>query len=92
MISREAVLQTTSCGRSQYPQLLEERFPHVLEKIIKLWDSPEAELYLNDLLQPAGRGGGRMDRDGFPDQAWEEILELKVLHDNARRKSAREVH
>ena len=67
MISREIVLQTLNCGPIQYPQMLEDRFPHVLEKIVKLWNSHEAEPYFEDLLQPNGRGGGRFDRDGFPD-------------------------
>ena len=81
MVSREVVLQTTQCNPSQYPQMLDEKFPHILEKIIKLWDSPDAEAYFADLLQPDGRGGGRWDRDGFPDMAWREILHLKLLYD-----------
>lgn len=89
MISREAVLRTLQCSPNQYPQLLEERFPHVLERIVKLWDSPEAEPYFADLLQPNGRGGGRFDRDGFPEKAWQEILQLKVLHAKPRSKPGR---
>jgi hypothetical protein len=60
--------------------MLDERFPHVLENVVKLWDSPDVEPYFVDLLQPDGRGGGRLDRDGFPAQAWQEILRLKLLH------------
>lgn len=80
MISRETVLRILKCSPNQYPQMLEEKFPHVLEKIVNLWDSPEGDSYLADLLQPNGRGGGRFDRDGFPDKAWDEILQLKVLY------------
>ena len=54
-------------------------FPHIPEKILSLWDSPDATAYFDDLLQPAGRGGGRLDRDGFPDTVWQEILHLKLL-------------
>lgn len=89
MISREAVLSTLQCSPNQYPQLLEERFPHVLERIVKLWNSPEAETYFADLLQPNGRGGGRFDRDGFPEKAWQEIFQLKVLHAKPRSKPGR---
>ena len=84
MISREAVMQTLKCSPYEYPRMLDERFPHVLENILKLWNSPDAEPYFADLLQPNGRGGGRMDRDGFPEQAWEEILRLKLLYDKPR--------
>jgi hypothetical protein len=86
MISRETVLQTLRCSPNQYPQMLSERFPHVLEKIVQLWDSPDAESYFSDLLQPNGRGGGRFDRDGFPEQAWQEILQLQILYGKTRPK------
>lgn len=81
MVSREAVLQTLRCSPNLYPQMLEERFPHVLEKIVQLWNSPDGEAYFTDLLQPNGRGGGRFDRDGFPEKAWQEIFKLKQLYD-----------
>lgn len=80
MIDRDVVLQTLQCNPTQYPQMLEDRFPHILENIIRLWDSPDIEPYFADLLQPNGRGGGRFDRDGFPAQAWQEILRLQLLH------------
>lgn len=89
MISKEAVLQTLNCTPNQYPQMLGERFPHVLEKVVQLWNSPEAEAYFTDLLQPNGRGGGRMDRDGFPEKAWYEIFQLKMLYTKAHSKGHR---
>lgn len=85
MASREIVMHTLKCDPNQYPHMLEEKFPHILEKIVKLWRSPDVEAYLADLLQPNGRGGGRMDRDGFPEKAWQEIFNLKVLHAKTRR-------
>ncbi|MBI5891735.1 MAG: hypothetical protein HZB47_13895 [Nitrosomonadales bacterium] len=81
MMNRDVVLHTLKCSPHQYPQMLDERFPHVLEKVVKLWASPEAEPYLADLLLRDGRGGGRFNRDGFPDRAWEEILHLQQLYD-----------
>lgn len=83
MISRETVLRVVKCSDAHYPKMLESRFPHVLEKIVALWGTPEAATYFADLLQPNGRGGGRFDRGGFPDDAWQEILRLKVLHEKS---------
>jgi hypothetical protein len=77
MIDREDVLQTLKCSPAQYPKILDERFPHILEKIVQLWDTADAQPYLADLLRP---NAGRFDRDGFPDKAWDEILQLQVLH------------
>jgi hypothetical protein len=79
MIDREVVLHTLKCNPSQYPQMLDERFPHVLENVVKIWESPDAEAYFADLLQPV-RSGGRFNRDGFPDKAWKEILHLQLLY------------
>lgn len=86
MISRELVLKTLNCSPNQYPQLLEEKFPHILEKIMQLWNSSHGDAYFADLLQPNGRGGGRMDRDGFPEKAWQEIFHLKQLYEKSRKK------
>lgn len=80
MINREIVLNTLKCSPNQFPQTLNERFPHVLENVVRLWNSRDAEYYLADLLQPNGRGGGRFDREGFPDRAWEEIMHLQLLY------------
>jgi hypothetical protein len=87
MLTRETILQTLKCNPNQYPKVLEEKFPHVLKRIISLWHSPDGEAYLADLLQPNGRGGGRMDRDGFPEKAWEEIFQLKLLYAKSRAKT-----
>ncbi len=88
VIDRHEVLKTLQCGAHMYPHTLEARFPHVLEKIVKLWNSPGAAHYLADLLQPNGRGGGRMDREGFPEQAWQEIFQLSQLYHKPRARAA----
>ncbi|MDO8413864.1 MAG: hypothetical protein Q7S51_08775 [Gallionellaceae bacterium] len=80
MFNRQAVLQTLKCGNDQYPTILEEKFPHVLTKILALWGTPELDVYVADLLQPNGRSGGRLDRDGFPPGAAAEIFKLGMLH------------
>jgi len=89
MVSRETILQTLKCLPNQYPQLLHEKFPHILEKIVELWNSPDGEDYFNDLLQPNGRGGGRFDRHGFPEKVWWEIYSLNELYKKPRPKSAK---
>ena len=89
MINREAVLQMLKCNSNQYPQMLEDKFPHILQKIITLWNSPEGAAYLTDLLQPNGRSGGRMDRDGLPEKVWQEIFEIKKLYEKPRAKAGR---
>jgi len=83
MIDREVVLHTLKCNPNQYPQMLDEKFPHVLKNVVKFWESPDVELYFADLLQPI-RSGGRFNRDGFPDAAWQEILQLQLLHNKQR--------
>jgi hypothetical protein len=88
MLSKEIVLQTLKCLPSQYPQTLAEKFPHVLEKIVQLWNSPDCEAYLADLLNP-NYSGGRFDRRGFPEKAWQEILRISELHKKPRPKSAK---
>lgn len=88
MINRETVLQTLKCFPNQYPHILEEKFPHVLEKIVQLWNSPDGEAYLADLLHPT-YSGGRFDRSGFPEKAWQEILRLQELYKKPRPKLAK---
>lgn len=80
MVTREVVLRVLKCNPAQYPVMLDEKFPHILEKIVDLWHSSEIDIYLADLLQPNGRSGGRMDRDGFPERAWDEIFALQQLY------------
>lgn len=78
MMDRDVVLRTLKCSPHQYPQMLFERFPHVLEKVVTLWDSAEVDAYIADLLHYS-RSGGRFDREGFPDRAWQEIFQLQLL-------------
>ncbi len=88
MVTREIVLQTLKCLPNQYPQILAEKYPHVLEKIVQLWNSPDGETYLTDLLNP-NYSGGRFDRHGFSEKAWQEILKLSELYHRPRPKSPR---
>jgi hypothetical protein len=54
-----------------YPHNLERQFPHVFEKISRLWGSPEMGSLFNDLLITK-----RVGRQGFPVSVVEEILRL----------------
>jgi hypothetical protein len=88
MVNRESVMQTLKCLPDQYPKILAEKFPHILAKIVLLWNSPDGEGYLADLLHPT-YSGGRFDRSGFPENVWQEILRLNELYKKPRPKSAR---
>ena len=80
MLSEEIILRTLKCSNEQYPHLLVKQFPHVIKRIVELWHSPEFDPFIADLLQSNGRGGGRLDRDGFPKPVWQEIYKLAELH------------
>jgi ankyrin repeat protein len=55
-----------------YPHLLEEKFPRVFNKLLELWQTPDIDVYLQDLMMDK-RGG---DRAGFPPDAAMEIIHL----------------
>ncbi len=59
-----------------YPRALEYHFPHILEKIMALWDSSEFDAYLADLMTTS-----RINRQGFPQEVASDIIYLSVLHD-----------
>ncbi|MCF8167396.1 MAG: ankyrin repeat domain-containing protein [Rhodoferax sp.] len=72
-----------------YPVYLEQHHGHVLRKIEEIWDSPELEDYLSDLLLDK-RGG----RKGFSPEATKEIVgvrdfrALETLRAAERKESA----
>lgn len=53
------------------PVVLEQRFPHVLQRIAALWDNPQLEGFLHGLLGPLRPGTA-----GFPREALAEIAKL----------------
>jgi len=86
---RANVLQKLNGNSKHYPQMLEEKFPHVFDRTFALWGSSECERYLNDLLNPH-ESGGRLGRAGFPQKAWYEILRLlEVINKQAEKEAAR---
>ena len=70
--------------------MLEEKYPHVLDKIVKLWNKSSGEDYLNDLLKPT-YSGGRHQREGFPEKVWDEIFFLLTLYKKPRPKLIDEI-
>lgn len=63
----------------RYPHVLEQQFPHVLQRLIALWGKPQITSYFDGLLAPP-KGPGQ----GFPDQARREIEALRAFHDQAQ--------
>jgi hypothetical protein len=59
--------------------VLEEKFPHVIKRLLECWGDPEYfRLVFDDLTQDR-----RGDRHGWPEEAWMELLFLEEIHDLA---------
>lgn len=59
--------------------VLEERFPHVIKRLITCWGDPDAfEAVFSDLIIDK-----RGDRTGWPFDAWLELNFLQEVHDCA---------
>ena len=56
--------------------LLEQRFPHIISRLMEVWlDGPRAQSYLDALLF---KESARAERHGFTDDTW---MELTFLND-----------
>lgn len=69
------MLELFSDAPERYPAFLEQRFPHILQRIVALWGKPEMEKYLDGLLQPP-KGNAL----GFPEEALNEIRGIRSHH------------
>lgn len=58
----------------KYPKFLEEKYPHVFNKIVELWGTDDMVPYFDDLIVSK-----RPDRLGFPAEAVKEIWDLNKL-------------
>lgn len=58
-----------------FPHFLEQRFSHILQRMIALWGKPAMEDYLEGLLAPAQAGS-----KGFPQEAVLEIIAVRAIH------------
>jgi len=72
----EKILKILNNREDYYPHKLEKQFPHVLEKIIIMWDSTEFDSYLNKFMLDKREH----PRQGFPPEVGSEILRLSMLH------------
>jgi len=70
-----ALLQILSNCDANYPHALEAQFPHILEKIVAMWETPEIDDYFAELTVSR-----RMGRQGFPRAVASEIIYMSMLH------------
>lgn len=71
---REAMLQHLGSDADLYPELIEQQFPHVLQRIVALWGKAELDKYFQSLLLPPHPGS-----KGFPEAVLVEVLGLKAV-------------
>lgn len=69
---RSTLLELLGDEFGDYPHFLEQRFPHILQRVVGLWGRPEIDVYLNGLLGPLRPGVS-----GFPREALIEIARMK---------------
>ncbi len=72
----EKVLKLLHNKEEYYPHKLEQQFPHIFEKVMIMWDSPEFDSYLNKFMLDKREHA----RQGFPPEVASEILRLSMLH------------
>lgn len=65
----------------RYPHKLEADFPHVIERLVRLWGTPELRPFV-DALMIADRPG----RKGFPPDVATEIFRLAAIIDEIEPK------
>jgi hypothetical protein len=75
----QAMLQVVQGVERLYPHKLEQQFPRIAEKIIQIWETPQVEAFLTDLLVT-----GRPGRQGFPPEVAKEIYYLSQIRERTR--------
>jgi hypothetical protein len=73
-----SLLKLLDDDTERYPYFLEQRFPHVLQRMVALWGKPQIAGYFDGLLAPPTGMG-----QGFPEQARREIEVVRAFHDRA---------
>ncbi len=73
----ERLLKILNNREQNYPRALEKQFPRIFEKIMSLWDSPELDAFLADLMMTT-----RSSRQGFPQEVASDIIYLHMLHES----------
>ena len=69
---------------AKYPRILERSFPHILNRLMQIWDTPEFDPFMQDLMVDK-RGG----RQGFPLEVAAELMFLSELHNRLKKKGYR---
>ena len=73
---KENILKLLKTETDFYPDNLEKKFPHILEKIVNSWGKPEFDAIINKLMLDTR---DHM-RHGFPPDVAGEILHLSMIH------------
>jgi hypothetical protein len=64
----------------KFPTQLAQRFPHIVTRLVELWETPdEARSYFKALLLT-----DRPNRQGFPPEVYFELFALSNLYDDLR--------
>lgn len=72
------ILQAALKGREHlYPHNLEDNFPRIFANIMELWGTPQLEPFIRELFLD----GGRVARQGFPQDVMAEIFFLSRFHE-----------
>jgi hypothetical protein len=74
-----AMLELVYGVEGLYPQQLELHHPHILEKIVKLWHTPQMENFFLELMVNT-----RSDRQGFSHEVASELYYLSKVFDGTR--------
>jgi len=72
---RATLLEKMGEYAADYPQHIEQRYPHILAKLAELWGTPALDKYLDVLLLP-----DRQERQGFPGDVATEVFHLSSVH------------
>lgn len=70
------ILKILNNKEDLYPHQLEQKFPHILDRLVIMWDSPEFDSYLNKFMLDTREHA----RQGFPPEVASEILRLSKFH------------
>jgi len=68
----------------KYPVLLERNYSRILNRLMQIWNSPEFDSAMHDLLIAQTEG-----REGFPPEVVAELMFLAELHDLFKSKEYR---
>ena len=83
------ILEMIKGNESHYPHALATQFPHILSKMMELWNSLEFDRYLEQLMLDQRDH----QRQGFPPDVADDIMRLSRINTEQREgksgKSAR---